>query len=552
MNSIPIKEKRKNIFINNKINNIITPSSNIKNEKRKRKKKLYYEINEERINYIKNSKLDNTPKKQNINLKLNINDKVNNKKLLINNRINSYKNVNNFCCKCLCHKDNVSQSNILYTNDKLKKSKKKLNNSQIISSTKDLNHIENSNYSKNNSNKKGFYQDNINLKNEKNEFKDLNIVSSNKKNDEETKEENYNNMNNNIIFKGNKKLQLRAKKLREKVNKLNLKKMYYNEEENNNLKSENSKEKEFIIEENNNLISNNLEENKKTLSFKTDDSKKNIIEISNNYLIINKNKEKNNFENKNNNENDNNENNLTPSQIKKYFKTHNENISPIIENNKINESKTNENFFSDNENNENQLLNNIESPIRENKKKKNFIFNSYKKEIEKFDTNCVNLKKNIKGRNNSLPNKKNRILQSLKEQKDIENFCNEFKIFDKEIKHKKINKSNSQKYYINKSDNFNDKEDSFYNSKNNETKSKLKKLLELIPQHYGNNNIKDEKLKLICFINKTNKITSLSQVYPKYLSEKKNKLFNQYNNFNKSIMPPNKYDFIDTSEFSYF
>ena len=126
MNSIPIKEKRNNIFVNNKINNIITPSSNIKNEKRKRKKKLYYEINEERINYIKNSKLDNTPKKQNINLKLNINDKVNNKKLLINNRINSYKNEYNFCCKCLCHKDNASQSNILDTNDKLIKSKKKI------------------------------------------------------------------------------------------------------------------------------------------------------------------------------------------------------------------------------------------------------------------------------------------------------------------------------------------------------------------------------------------------------------------------------------------
>ena len=37
MNSIPIKEKRKNIFVNNKINNIITPSSNIKKKKRKRK-----------------------------------------------------------------------------------------------------------------------------------------------------------------------------------------------------------------------------------------------------------------------------------------------------------------------------------------------------------------------------------------------------------------------------------------------------------------------------------------------------------------------------------
>ena len=78
----------------------------------------------------------------------------------------------------LCNKDNVSQSNILDTNDKL--NKKNLNNSQIIFSNKYLNHIRNSNYSKNNSNKKG-YQNNINLKNEKNEFKDLNIISSNKK-----------------------------------------------------------------------------------------------------------------------------------------------------------------------------------------------------------------------------------------------------------------------------------------------------------------------------------------------------------------------------------
>ncbi len=63
-----------------------------------------------------------------------------------------------------------------------------------------------------------------------------------------------------------------------------------------------------------------------------------------------------------------------------------------------------------------------------------------------------------------------------------------------------MNKSISQKNYKNNSKIFSyniKNEDDFYISKNNNDNTRLKKLSQIIPQHYRINNIKNEKTKII-------------------------------------------------------
>ena len=247
------------------------------------------------------------------------------------------------------------------------------------------------------------------------------------------------------------------------------------------------------------------------------------------------------------------------------------NISPILTNRNKNIETSNkiinDNFLSDNE----QPFINIENPKQnkniEIKIENNNSFINDNEEIniikEKYK-NSLNNKINKKKRTNkSLPDKKDRILQSLKDQRDTEKYCLDFYNANKELRKRNMNKSISQKNYKNNikifSYNF-ENEDDFYISKNNNDNTRLKKLLQIIPQHYKINNIKNEKPKLFSYINIIKGKKNIAYISNKYNSEgnknyfsyKKKGTFNKYHSTNNSIMPPNEYEFIfDSRKFSY-
>ena len=554
MSYVP-KKKMKIKRTNNKIS-YNNPSksylNNQKNEKRKINKDSYNNINEEKKNLIQNGVLEFTPEKNNNNLKVNnkdnnilINHIKNKSNECISNEINFgiLKQIKNENCKCLCHKQHLSQSNI-NSNDNF------IHNKYLFHSKSSLiNHINHNSEIQNKNINNDFENNNINIINENNQISNDKLILSNKKKFEE---KNYENIDINNAFQGNKNLELRAKKLRSKINNLNFKKIYNFEIINNN--NENTdrsikSEKEFIIEENINLKNNH----KKTFSFMNENILKNHFNINeNNNIDTNENfsseKDINSTSSKNNNKDNNKNINISP--ICKNESQNIENSNKII----------NDNFLSDNEeksfiNIENPKINkNIEIKIENNNSfiNENDEINMLK---EKYK-NYIKVKTNIKKRNNkSLPDKNERLLQSLKDQRDTEKYFQDFFNANKILRQRSLYKSISQKNYKNNIKIFpyyNENEDDFYLPKNKHDNTRLKKLLQIIPQHYGNNKIKKEKSKLFSYINKAKGKKNFSYISDKYNSEgnrnyfsyKKKGTFNKYNSINNSIMPPNEYEFI--------